>query len=256
MPGNQQGTSNLKRGRQAGGIAACLFKKLLYIYCRSRGCSGLFLFAKPMNRPQFIATDYKVYKDMQFVLLTEGLAAKNPTSPYGDVAAPTLADYQELVTAFKDAASLFATGVRTAKPERDHTRNVLEVASRQWSAFAELTTPSRPDQWATAGFPLTKEQTNPRTPSVPAENFKLGDGSVSLSLAASCEKQPGMYCYAWRIRLKNGSTGRFVYETLISREPRIDILGLDAETAYSVECAPWNNTGPLQWSAALSRTVQ
>ncbi|WP_210520072.1 hypothetical protein [Hymenobacter terricola] len=42
----------------------------------------------------------------------------------------------------------------------------------------------------------------------------------------------------------------------LTREPKAVIDTLDSGAAYGVECAAWNNTGPLQWSTAVFRIVQ
>lgn len=205
---------------------------------------------------QTISLDYKLIKDLPFSFLCTTIHGKLDLGPYSNSPNPTANEYLELIASFNTAVSSLALGLHSAKLERNRTRDLLEAATQSLSGYAVATTPGRPDQWVQAGFPLTKGETTARLPSQPVTGFKLNDGKAERSIQASCDVQAGMYGYIWRLRPKNGPTGRFCYETLISREASVLITGLDAETTYCVECAAWNNTGVLQWSTALSRIVQ
>lgn len=81
-----------------------------------------------------------------------------------------------------------------------------------------------------------------------------------MALRGSCDLQPGMYGYVWRIcprdmPAEQVATG-FCFRVEMSRLPSVVFTNLDAETAYCIQCAPWNDTNPLQWSTAVARNVQ
>lgn len=205
---------------------------------------------------QSISTDYTRIPDLKFLRFTTGLhehlltstVYPNPTFP--------LDRYLELVTDFGKAVQAVATGLKAAIYDRDRTRLLVEAGTRSLSTYATETTPDRPDQWAEATFPLTKAASTPRPVALPVTNFVLTDGNSKRSLAGTVARQASIYGYLWRIHPKDGPGGRFGYETLISHTPDILIAGLDSGTAYEVECAAWNDSGPLEWSEVVTRIVQ
>ncbi len=203
-----------------------------------------------------ISTDYSKYNDLSFLGLGGTLADNLEVSTHYTKPVPTVEVYRGYMADLRKAVQGIKAGLHSATLERDRARPILEAATRQWSTYATETTPARPDYWAEAGFPLTKGQTTPRTPAQPVTGFVLSDGNMAHSIACAVDRQAGMYGYLWRIRPKNSPGGRFCWDILISRTPDVEFTGLDSETAYCIECAAWNDSGPLQWSDALTRIVQ
>jgi hypothetical protein len=168
--------------------------------------------------------------------------------------------FTKLLEQLADAVQRMKTGLKAATPERDYLRAQAEAALKELSAYATSTTPARPDLWAAANFPLTKAETAPRPTSLPVAGLALADGHTTHTLLATVEAQPGMYAYAWRIFPKTTTAQElaegYCYRLCLTRGPRALLDALDSGTAYGVECAAWNNTGPLQWSPAVFRIVQ
>ena len=152
------------------------------------------------------------------------------------------------------------TGLKSATPQRDYLRHQGEVALKALSAYAASATPKRPDLWAAANFPLTKADTNPRLPSQPVTGLALADGPSAGTLLATVDAQKGMYGYQWRIYPKGTTPEQlaagFCYRFCTTRKGKVIVENLTSNTAYYVECAAWNDTGALQWSAPVLRIVQ
>jgi hypothetical protein len=205
---------------------------------------------------QTISVDYKSYDDLLFSALTKGINLNLGAGRYKACPDPTPDEYDLLIIDFDKAVQVVASGLKSGTLERNRTRKLLEAGSRRLSGYAEGITPDRPDWWREAGFPLTKGETTPRLASQLTTNLQVKDGDARLVLLATVDRQPGMYGYLWRVRPRNAPAGRFSYETLVTREPFVYIRNLEAEVAYCIECAAWNDTGPLQWCEAVSRIVQ
>ena len=213
-----------------------------------------------MNRLQSIATSYVVYPDPDFIDLGQNVLAgiaKNPNYPEPPKQVEALPDLLDQLT---DAVKAMKTGLKAATQQRDYLREQCEAILKTLSAYAVAATPARPDLWAAANFPLTKAETNPRPTSLPVAGLTVADGPSARTLLATVEAQPGMYAYAWRIFRRDVAAEHlaagYCYRLCLSREPKALIDNLDSGAAYGVECAAWNNTGPLQWSPAVFRIVQ
>ncbi|MFD2719081.1 hypothetical protein ACFST9_10165 [Hymenobacter monticola] len=91
-------------------------------------------------------------------------------------------------------------------------------------------------------------------------DLALADGASPRTLLATVDAQADMYAYDWRIFPRDTPAeelaGGYCYRFCLTREAKATIDALDSGTAYGVECAAWNNTGPLQWSAPVFRIVQ
>ena len=213
-----------------------------------------------MLRPQFISTEYAKLKDAAFITqgenILEGVGAMkeyvNPPQPLNELT--------DLLNKLAEAVRAMKTGLKAATQERDYFRAQAEAAFKALSAYCAGATPDRPDLWAQANFPLTKAGTSPRLPSQPISGLALMDSASARTLLATVDAQPGTYAYQWRVFLKDTPAAAlaagFCYRSCVSREPKMLIDNLDSGTAYGVECAAWNNTGPLQWSAPVFRIVQ
>ena len=213
-----------------------------------------------MTRSQTIATRYTAYTDPEFITLGNNIIAgvtDNPNYPEPPKAMKDLADLLNLLA---EAVKAMKTGLKAATQQRDYWRNLAEAAFKGLSAYASNATPARPDLWAAANFPLTKADTTPRPLSLPVAGLALADGPSARTLLATVDGQPGMYGYAWRIFPKTTSPAElaagYCYRLCLTREPKALLDALDSGSAYGVECAAWNNTGPLQWSPAVFRIVQ
>ena len=213
-----------------------------------------------MTRLQTIATNYVGYTDPAFITLAQNIVAgvadnqdySNPPQPLKELSA--------LLDHLAEAAKAMKTGLKAATQQRDYLRAQAEAALKSLSAYAAGVTPARPDLWAAANFPLTKADTSPRTTSTAITGLALADGPSPRTLTASVDAQPGMYAYAWRIfpkdtRAEELAAG-YCYRFCLTREPKALVDALDSGTPYGIECAAWNNTGPLQWSTAVFRIVQ
>jgi len=213
-----------------------------------------------MIRAQTISTSYTPLSDPDFIALGQNIVlgvVKNPNYPSPP---RPLQELTDLLAQLADAVQRMKTGLKAATPERDYLRAQAEAAFKELSAYCVGATPARPDLWAAANFPLTKAETAPRPTSAPVSGLVLADGASPRTLLATVDAQAGMYAYAWRIFPRNTpadelATG-YCYRFCLTREPRATIDALDSGTAYGVECAAWNNTGPLQWSAPVFRIVQ
>ena len=213
-----------------------------------------------MLRLQTISTDYAKLKDPAFITQSENVL--NGVAGMKEYATPpqSLKELTEQLLKLAEAVKTMKTGLKAATPERDYLRAQLEAAFKALLAYCTGATPARPDLWAQANFPLTKSGTSPRLPSLHISGLVLADSASSRTLLATADAQPGMYAYAWRIYPKNTTAAElvigFCYRSCLTREPKLLIDNLDSGTAYGVECAAWNNTGPLQWSPAVFRIVQ
>lgn len=213
-----------------------------------------------MTRAQTISTSYVAYTDADLLTLGTNIVAGITASTHYPHPPVPLADLTNLMAQLADAVMAMKTGLKAATLQRDYLRLQLEAALKNTSAYAAGITPDRPDLWAAANFPLTKADTTPRAASQPIGGLALADGPSPRTLLASVEVQAGMYAYAWRIFPKDtlaaDLASGYCYRLCLTREPKALIDGLDSGTAYGIECAAWNNTGPLQWSPAVFRIVQ
>lgn len=213
-----------------------------------------------MNKPQIISTAYKPYNDPAFIDLGENILAGLANNVNYPSPPTSLADLTKLLSDLNAAVQAMKTGLKSATPQRNFLRTQAEKVLKEVSAYATGATPARPDLWAAANFPLTKAETTPRPDSQPVTGLLLADGPSARTLLATVDRQKGMYGYQWRIYPK-GTTAEelaagFCYRFCVSRQPKILIENLDSGTTYYVECAAWNDSGPLQWSAPVSRIVQ
>ena len=213
-----------------------------------------------MTRPQAIATQYVTYSDPAFIDLGENILTGIENNPNYPDPPQKLATLHEMLVQLGDAVKAMKTGLKAATQQRDYLRPLAEAAFKALSAYATSTTPARPDLWATANFPLTKAETSPRAPSQLATGLAVLDGPSPRTLSATVDAQPGMYAYAWRIYPKatpaDELAAGYCYRFCLTREPKVLIENLDSGTAYGIECAAWNDTSPLQWSAPVYRIVQ
>ncbi|AMR28392.1 hypothetical protein A0257_15700 [Hymenobacter psoromatis] len=213
-----------------------------------------------MTRPQTIATNYSGYIDQDFIDLGENILAGVAANASYDKPPQPLAELKGLLGQLAEAAKAMKTGLKAATQQRDYLRAQAEAAFKALSAYATGATPARPDLWAAANFPLTKAETTPRQTSLPITGLALLDGPSPRTLTASVDIQAGMYAYAWRVFPKDTApedlAAGYCYRFCLTREPKVLLDALDSGTAYGVECAAWNNTGPLQWSTAAFRIVQ
>ncbi len=213
-----------------------------------------------MTRPQTIATNYVAYADQDFIDLGENILSGVTGSKDYPAPPQPLTELANVLGQLAEAVKAMKTGLKAATRQRDYLRPQVDVAFKALSAYAAGATPARPDLWAAANFPLTKAETSPRQTSLPISGLALADGPSPRTLTASVDAQPGMYAYAWRIfpkdTLAEDMAAGYCYRFCLTREPRALLDILDSSAAYGVECAAWNNTGPLQWSTAVFRIVQ
>ncbi len=213
-----------------------------------------------MVRTQTIAVNYKSYDDSALLVYGGNLNTRfygNANYPAPPVAA---AAFKTQLEELQTAVEQMQTGLRSATLDRDRSRQLLEASLRQLSDYAVTATPDRPDQWADAGFALTKADSQPRPASQPITGLALLDDDSANALRASVTRQAGVYGYLWRVYPRNTPTTMlatgFAYRVCVSREPVISIDNLLSGEAYCVEAAAWNDSGPLQWSQPVSRIVQ
>ncbi|MDO7873823.1 hypothetical protein Q5H93_03695 [Hymenobacter sp. ASUV-10] len=213
-----------------------------------------------MERIQYIAYNWTNKPDKFVTDLGTRLLGKFYNNPAYSKPPVTEEAFKESLQTLTTAIGQVSTRVLGAAKVRDRARADFEALLTSNADYAGATTPARPDLWESAGWELTKGETSPRPLSQPATNVRLVDGQAPLTLEASCDQQPGMYGYLWRVRPRDMPAEQlakgFCYRTEISRLASVVIGGLDAEVAYCVQCAPWNDTAPLQWSAAVTRIVQ
>lgn len=213
-----------------------------------------------MLRLQTISTDYAKLKDPAFITQNENVL--NGVAGMKEYHAPPqpLSELADVLAKLAESVKTMKTGLKAATQERDYLRAQAETGFKALSAYCAGATPARPDLWAQANFPLTKGGTSPRLPSQPIGGLALADSANARTLLATVDAQPGMYAYAWRVYPKDTTAADlaagFCYRSCLTREPKVFIDNLDSGTAYGVECAAWNNTGPLQWSPAVFRIVQ
>lgn len=213
-----------------------------------------------MNRQQTISTHYTVYSDIDFINLGQNIVLGMTDSKFYPAPPSALKELPGLLESLTGAVQRMKTGLKAATQERDYLRAQAEAALRELTTYALGATPGRPDVWATANFPLTRGESTPRPASLPTAGLALADGPSAHTLLATVEAQSGMYAYAWRIFPKatpaQELAAGYCYRLCLTREPKALLDGLESGTAYGVECAAWNNTGPLQWSAPVFRIVQ
>lgn len=213
-----------------------------------------------MTRSQTIATHYVAYSDQDFIDLGENILSGVAGSPDYPAPPQPLKELADMLGQLAEAVKAMKTGLKAATQQRDYLRPLAEAAFKALSGYAAGATPARPDLWAAANFPLTKAETTPRQTSQPISGLAVAGGPSARTLTASVDAQPGMYAYAWRIFPRDTAAedlaAGYCYRFSLTREPRALLDALDSGAAYGVECAAWNNTGPLQWSTAAFRIVQ
>ena len=213
-----------------------------------------------MTRTQTIATNYSLFTDPQFIELGQNILAGVEGNPYYPKPPQDLQDLAKMLEELSLSVKAMKTGLKAATQQRDYLRAQAEKAFKALSTYCTGATPDRPDLWAAANFPLTRPDATPRLPSLPVSGLALADGAVPRTLLATVDTQAGMYGYAWRIFPKSTPAvelaAGFCYRFCLTREPKATLDALESGTSYGVECAAWNNTGPLQWSAPVFRIVQ
>ncbi len=176
---------------------------------------------------------------------------------------PTVPDAKELMTdaAYHvDLTNQAATGHRGKKTERDLNRPRLEANATitvNW-AVARAYRENNPNLIANLG--LEPKKPTPRThihPLVDApHNPKVGHGSASGSVLASCNKVDGAAVY--QLWATAGDPSIEENWTLIAQSPGckpFEAHGLEAPKAYHFKFRCYGHAGYGAWSAILALTV-